>query len=72
MDRKQDLEWKPSMLTLEQVQTVLTYHREININFVLSVFTLCLGKKKRRTKANSLPTLQQHHHNMGGELPSGF
>ena len=43
----QDLDWKPNALTLEQVQAVLTHHREINIDFVISVFALCLGKKKR-------------------------
>jgi hypothetical protein len=59
MDREQNLKWKPSMLTLEQVQAVLTHHREININFVINVFTLCLGKKQRKVKISSLASLQQ-------------
>jgi hypothetical protein len=59
MDREQNLKWKPSMLTLEQVQAVLTHHREININFVINVFTLCLGKKQRKVKTSSLASLQQ-------------
>jgi hypothetical protein len=67
----QDLDWKPNTLTLEQVQAVLTHHREINIDFVISVFALCLSKKKRKKKLPSLATLRQDRHKLGG-LPSGF
>ena len=67
----QNLDWKPNALTLEQVQAVLTHHREINIDFVISVFALCLGKKKRIKKPPSLTALRQDRHKLGG-LPSGF
>lgn len=67
----QDLDWKPNTLTLEQVQAVLTHHREINIDFVISVFTLCLSKKKRKKKPPSPAALRQDRHKLGG-LPSGF
>jgi len=71
MASEQDLDWKPNTLTLEQVQAVLTHHREINIDFVISVFALCLSKKKRKTKPPSLTSLRQDRHKLGG-LPSGF
>jgi hypothetical protein len=71
MDSGKELDWQPNMLTLEQVQAVLTHHREINIDFVISVFALCLAKKKRKKKPPSLEALRQNRHKLGG-LPSGF
>ena len=71
MDSGKELDWQPNTLTLEQVQAVLTHHREINIDFVISVFALCLAKKKRNKKPPSLVTLRQDRHKLGG-LPSGF
>ena len=71
MDSGKELDWQPNTLTLEQVQAVLTHHREINIDFVISVFALCLAKKKRKKKPPSLEALRQDRHKLGG-LPSGF
>ena len=71
MESAQDLDWKPNMLSLEQVQAVLTSHREININFVISVFALCMAKKKSKRKPPSLSALTQDRHKLGG-LSSGF
>ena len=71
MDSVKNLDWKPSVLTLEQVQAVLTNHREINIDFVISVFALCSDKKKSKKKPPSLAALRQSRHKLGG-LPSGF
>ena len=71
MDSAPDVDWKPDTVKLEQVQAVLTHHREINIDFVISVFALCLAKKKRKKKLPSLAALRQDRHKLGG-LPSGF
>lgn len=71
MDSGKELDWQPNTLTLEQVQAVLTHHREINTDFVISVFALCLTKKKRKKKLPSLEDLRQNRHKLGG-LPSGF
>lgn len=71
MDSGKELDWQPNTLTLEQVQSVLTHHREINIDFVISVFALCLNKKKRKKTPPALATLRQDRHKVGG-LPSGF
>jgi hypothetical protein len=66
MDREQELDWQPSMLTLEQVQAVLTHHRKINIDFVISVFALCLSKKKRKKKLPSVTDLRESRHKLEG------
>jgi hypothetical protein len=68
MDPGQDLKWKPSTLSLEQVQAVITYHREININFVISVYTLCMRKEKHTSKT-FMPVLSKARHKIDGLLP---
>jgi hypothetical protein len=45
MHPKNDATWSPTVLTLEQVQAVLTHHREININFALDILNMCLTKQ---------------------------
>lgn len=65
MDRGQDLNWRPNKLSLEQVQAVISYHREININFVLGVLKLCSKKKKRAPKTASA-VLPKVRHKIGG------
>jgi hypothetical protein len=68
MNFKQDRNWKPHMLSLEQVQAVMTHHRSINMDFVISVFALCLVKKKGKTKLPMLSALRQHRNKLRQQI----
>ena len=56
------------MLSLEQVQAVMTHHRSINMDFVISVFALCLVKKKGKTKLPMLSALRQHRNKLRQQI----